>query len=58
MQIVNLDSLQAFVSRGRLVVKPDTLTTMRDLRNCGLAMNVKEGIKLLGNVFNTDDVLV
>jgi hypothetical protein len=50
---LNLDKVQEYINMGRLVVKKDTFTTMRDLYNVGLISRIKDGIKLLAKVRTT-----
>lgn len=38
--------------RGRLVVKPNALVTVRDLMECGIISNAREGVKILAHVRN------
>lgn len=47
LQLLNLEKVQEFIDKGRLQVKPNAMLTMRDLLECGIVSQVKEGIKLL-----------
>lgn len=47
MTIVNLSTVQEYIDMGRLKPKSDFFLTMRDLVECGLVNNVRDGVKLL-----------
>lgn len=50
MQVLNLYKVQEFIDMGRLTPKADGMLTMRDLLNCGLLSQVRDGVKLLAKV--------
>lgn len=50
IQVLNLDKIQEYIDMGRFVPNPNGLNNIRDLYNCGLVSQVKEGVKLLAKV--------
>lgn len=46
---LNLEKIQEYIARGRLVPKENELITMKDLVDAGITTNPLEGIKLLSN---------
>ena len=50
LQILNLDTIQQFIVMGRLIPKPNGFITIRDLLECGIISQLKDGVKILSNV--------
>jgi large subunit ribosomal protein L15 len=50
LQVVNIGKIQEFIIMGRLKPEPNKLITIRDLVECGLVSNIKDGVKLLARV--------
>jgi hypothetical protein len=47
---VNLQTVQEFIDKGKLVPQPNKLLTMRDLVLAGILTDVGDGVSLLANV--------
>jgi large subunit ribosomal protein L15 len=46
-ETINLHKIQEFIDMGRLVPKPDSFITMRNLVDCGMITQAQDGIKIL-----------
>lgn len=50
LQFVNLNTIQEFIDKKRLVPKANNMINVRNLLECGIISSAKEGVKLLALV--------